>query len=155
MARILVIAHRPLLQQVLHRTLRAWAHDPLSTCDAMRGLELALALRPDVVLVDHDAPVLDGPTLVRELLDVLRDECPGVVLVSGARIESPDRGVASLAARPTVLVRKPFRSDDLRDAIARALPEVRRAPATATPVPLGGVHARRRTTLPLPFGNVA
>lgn len=130
MGRILVIADRPMLRDVLQRAIRACRHEPLSTCDAMIGLELALTSRPDAVVVEHDGPVLDGVGIVRELREVLRDECPRIVLISSA---APDATapVRWGLPRSAVVLRKPYRARDLRDAVRRALPPFDEAPARA------------------------
>jgi CheY-like chemotaxis protein len=36
-------------------------------CDGQAGLDMARALRPDLVLLDMDLPVMDGPTVLRHL----------------------------------------------------------------------------------------
>ena len=121
MGLVLVIAERPMLRDVLQRAIRAWRHEPLSTCDAMFGLELALTAHPDAIVVEHDGPVLDGAGVVRELREVLRDECPRIVLISGAASDAAVPVPWGLP-RSTVVIRKPYRARDLREAVSRAVP---------------------------------
>lgn len=159
MERILVIAHRPMLRDVLHRAIGAWRHEPISTCDAMIGLELALTVHPDAVVVAHDEPLLDGAGVVRELREVLRDECPPILLVAGTGRESAATiPLASVACGATVVVRKPFRAADLRQALGRALPPRRAVPARpAIAAPAGERASRIHANAPAwaPVGRVA
>ncbi len=124
-----------MLRDVLQRAIRACRHEPLSTCDAMIGLELALTARPDAVIVEHDGPLLDGAGIVRELREVLREECPRIVLISSAASDATSP-VAWGLPRSAVVLRKPYRTRDLRDAVLRALPPFDEAPArTAAGMP--------------------
>ena len=106
----------------LESAIRSWDHDVLATSDAMMGLELALTASPDVVLVDHDAPAMEGTELVRELREVLREECPSTVLVT----RRGDRAAALLDDHwPVTLLTRPYRRVDLEGALGGALATAR------------------------------
>lgn len=73
--------------------------------DGAAGVRAAVALRPDVILMDLELPVLSGLDAIREIMDVA--PCPIVVL--SAYLDSPegDRAFDSLQAGAVDVVAKP------------------------------------------------
>ena len=68
-----------------------------SACNGEEAVRLALALRPDAVLMDLDMPVLDGFRATR-LLRRLLPACPVVVLTASPSPEDVHRARATGAA---------------------------------------------------------
>jgi CheY-like chemotaxis protein len=61
--------------------LRIWGHRAFVACDGRRGLEMALALRPDVALLDLGLPgEVDGCRIARQLRQ--RPETAATLLVA-------------------------------------------------------------------------
>jgi two-component system nitrate/nitrite response regulator NarL len=87
------------------------------------ALELALAERPSLVLLDVDVPGLSGYEICRELRDAYGEDLP-IIFVSGRRTEPLDL-VAGLLIGADDYVSKPFRSAEL---LARVRRHLSRAP---------------------------
>jgi PAS domain S-box-containing protein len=66
-ARVLVVDDNPDALELLTEVLRFKGHDVRGALDAAEALEVAVALRPDVALLDIGLPVIDGYELARRL----------------------------------------------------------------------------------------
>lgn len=93
--------------------------------DGRTGLEQALRIRPDIVLLDLQLPGLDGIAVCREL----RARCDVPILMITARIDEADR-VLGLELGADDYLPKPFSS---RELLARMRAQVRRARGQAGP----------------------
>jgi CheY-like chemotaxis protein len=88
---------------VLSRALRARSHHVTLSADGRSGLQRAVEIAPDVVLVDRDVPVVD----VQTFLEVLRDN-PRTSSAHAFVLTTADSGyLNSLEPRTEALV-KPF-----------------------------------------------
>jgi CheY-like chemotaxis protein len=101
MARVLVVDDSEDLQETLAFALSDEGFAVSSALDGKRGLELSVALRPDVLLLDMMMPEMDG----LEFLSLLaaRPSPPPVVAQSGfhhLRGEALRRGAHSFLAKP-------------------------------------------------------
>lgn len=67
MARILIVEDNEMNRDMLSRRLERAGHQPLIAETASRGIELARAERPDVVLMDLSLPDMDGRDATRSL----------------------------------------------------------------------------------------
>jgi DNA-binding NtrC family response regulator len=100
--------------------LRDEGHSARIASDGHHGLLLLNERTPDLILLDVDMPVLDGPAMAKELIlhNAGLDEIP-VVMVSGV----PElRRVAERIGTPYFLG-KPYRYEALIALVARALAE--------------------------------
>lgn len=108
-ATVLVVDDDPDTVETMRDILEEEGHTVLSARNGLEGLEVALRVVPDLVLLDLDMPVMDG----RAFLDAVRrtPELAGVtvVVLSGA---ADDR-------LPCESVRKPLRLDTLLGLIGR------------------------------------
>ena len=100
-----------------------------SAADGAEGVELAVRLRPDVVVMDVEMPVLDGIAAARRIRRRLRGT--RVVLVSGGA--DPQLGGRALAAGAEAFVRKDGGLQALLDIVAA---RERTTPAFASAVTL-------------------
>ncbi|GAA2238486.1 response regulator transcription factor [Streptomyces nogalater] len=130
MTRVLVVEDDPQLVRALVINLQARRYGVDAAPDGATALRLAVAHRPDVVLLDLGLPDMDGVDLIR----ALRGRTRVPVLVLSAR-QASDEKVAALDAGADDYVTKPFSMDEL---LARLRAAVRRTgdvpPAPEPPV---------------------
>lgn len=101
--RILVIDGEPVMLDRLRRRLVAMGYEVLAAADGARGLESFARERPDIVLADAAAPVLDGMEALRRIKAL--DPQVEVVLScdgkrSGVAARALNLDAADLLARP-------------------------------------------------------
>jgi CheY-like chemotaxis protein len=68
MADLLVVDDNPDLAEALELVLLDYGHEVRVARNGMHGLELVRARRPDLVLLDVEMPVLDGPGMAYGML---------------------------------------------------------------------------------------
>ena len=116
-ARALVADDDPVVRLDIRQTLESAG---LSVCgdarDGGEAVELAVQLRPDVVVLDAAMPVTDGVAAAREILSVFH--VPIVMLTGYGYGDLISR---ALDAGVSAYVVKPFREDDLLAAVAAVL----------------------------------
>ena len=119
MTRILIVEDEPDVLLLLENRVRGAGHEVVSASDGERGLELALAEQPDLVVLDWMMPKLDGI----EVLERLRSDDTGralKVLMLTARSQQNDVDRAFAAGADDYIV-KPFSSRELIERIAALL----------------------------------
>ncbi len=119
MSRILIVEDEPDVLLLLENRVRGAGHDVQSASDGERGLELALAEEPDLIILDWMMPKLDRI----EVLERLRADGPGrdiKVLMLTARSQQNDVDRAFAAGANDYIV-KPFSSRELVERIATLL----------------------------------
>jgi CheY-like chemotaxis protein len=136
MADLLVVEDNPDLAESLSTLLVDLGHHVDVACDGEEGLErLDAGKLPDVVLLDVEMPVLDGPGMAYRMLveDVGKDKIP-LILLSGVM---DLHKVAAKVGTPYFLA-KPYKVERLLELLDRALVE-RRAPQPdrTSPTPPG------------------
>jgi DNA-binding NarL/FixJ family response regulator len=82
--------------------------------DGAEGVELALELEPDVVLMDVHMPVMDGLEATRRIRSLLGST--RIVLIS--ETDAPGLGASALSAGASAFLRKGCDPDVLADALA-------------------------------------
>ncbi|WP_284616151.1 ATP-binding protein [Aquabacterium humicola] len=87
--------------------------------DGEHGLAQALALRPDIVLMDNVMPVLDGLEATRRLRRLPGLERLPVISISASA--AGDGEARALASGANAFLTKPFRADELLGLLARHL----------------------------------
>lgn len=120
MARVLILEDDLTLQRVLRDNFAAAGHTVSVNGDGERGLEEALALQPDLLILDIMLPRLNGFEICRQLK---QQEFAGGILMLTARAEDSD-AVLGLGLGADDYVRKPF---NIRELLARAEAVMRRA----------------------------
>ena len=122
--RILIIEDERAVSQVLESSLKLEGFRVLQAEDGRRGLDLALAERPDLLILDLRLPDLDG-VAVCERLRELGFESPILMLTSKTMVQ--DR-VTGLNAGADDYLAKPFAADEF---LARVNALLRRRNRTA------------------------
>lgn len=143
MAKVLIVEDDPTIRTMVVRALGERGHAVATAANALTGLQLAVAERPDVVLLDLGLPDLDG----REALRMLRAVSPVPIIVVTAAGGESDM-VRSLDAGADDYIVKPFGAEQL-DARIRAVLRRVGADEKDTKVTVGGLEldprARRAT----------
>src|SRR5438445_493799 len=116
--RVLVIEDNPDARNALRALLEVWGHQVEVAEDGPRGFEMALASRPDVVVVDIALPGLDGYHVAHGLRTALGADTGLLVALTG-RGQPDDRRRALEAGFDLHLV-KPVDPQVLSAALARA-----------------------------------
>jgi CheY-like chemotaxis protein len=83
---ILVVDDHPDIADALALVIGVASPSPVTTSVAYGGpqaIEAAKTLRPDVVLLDVDMPVMDGFEAATELRKVLREPAPLIIALTG------------------------------------------------------------------------
>ena len=133
--RILIIEDEAPMRAALEDLLAAEGYRALTAADGARGLERALAEKPDLILLDVMMPKLDGFALCAELRRHA-NAVPVLMLTAKGQIEDRVHGLD--AGADDYLV-KPFSTEEL---LARVRALLRR------------VERKTRTALKLKFGDV-
>ena len=120
MAEILLVEDDSDVAESLRLLLEDWGHKVRSAGNGHEGMVALADWLPDLVLLDVEMPVLDGPGMaLRMFLENAGKERLPVVLVSGA---SNLRTVAQQVGTPYAIA-KPFSVEALEALVRRALEE--------------------------------
>jgi DNA-binding response OmpR family regulator len=114
MASVLIIEDDSRVRVALARAMEQVGHQVAMADAAMSGLKIAVAEKPDVIVLDLGLPDLDGV----ELLRMLRPVSDAIVIVATARVAETEI-VRTLDAGADDYLCKPFSPDQL-DARIRA-----------------------------------
>ncbi len=121
MANILSIDDDPELQDLIHCALREHGHEVHWAFTGEEGCRKALALKPDIILLDMMLPTINGLEVLRRLkADETLRHIP-VIVISAAYGVGPftEESVKKLGAQ--CYLQKPVRFDDLASLIDCAL----------------------------------
>jgi PAS domain S-box-containing protein len=116
---ILVVDDQRDMACSLARLLEGWGHDVDVAADGPSALELALARRPEVVLMDIGLPGMDGLEVARRL----REQGVAARLVALTGYGQEEDRLCSLACGFDHHLVKPVNLDELRELIEGAFPE--------------------------------
>lgn len=119
MALVLVVDDEFGITEVVDALLTDCGHQVRRAINGQQALEIVREQIPDVVLLDMMMPLLDGPATLRALRLDTRTQAIPVILMSGL----PPEKIAQLAGSGyQAMLRKPFRAEELLDALLRVLP---------------------------------
>ena len=109
--RILVVDDHDLYRAGLESLLTAWGQDVVGTAaDGQGALEQARALRPDMILMDVNLPVVSGIEATR----LIKAELPATRVVAISAYDDPDYVARALAGGAEGYVLKSMPDDQLR-----------------------------------------
>ena len=115
MARVLVVEDNPRLSTLALKVLRGHGHQVEQAADGATGVELALAIHPDVVLMDISLPGMDGLEATRRI----KGACPDLPVVALTAHAMPADRERALAAGCDCVVTKPYAIADLLGCVER------------------------------------
>ena len=107
----------------LRMLLETWGHRVEEAGDGRRGLELALASRPEVALIDVGLPGLDGYAVARGIRAAPSGQ--GVLLVAVTGYGQPEDAERSREAGFHAHMVKPIDPDELATILTRGRPLAR------------------------------
>jgi signal transduction histidine kinase len=113
--RVALVEDDPDVRTTVSSLLQRWGHDVSVATTGVEGLELIMATRPDVALVDIGLPQLDGFALARRVHEAMGDDRPRLVAMTGYGQEK-DRRRTREAGFDAHLV-KPAQPQALRQAL--------------------------------------
>jgi len=124
MARILIIDDEDELRSMLRRMLEQAGHEVTEAVNGAEGIKLYERDRPDLIITDIIMPEKEGV----ETIIALRQADPNLPIIAisgGGRLEATDflTMAKKLGARHTLS--KPFRRDQLLEAVGECLAEDR------------------------------
>jgi two-component system cell cycle response regulator len=123
--RILSIDDSKTIRLLLARLFRPFACEWREAANGEEGLAVATREKPDLIILDHNMPVMDGITMLRRLRENSGLKRTPVIMLSA------ESGLESLAAVARLGVRdyvtKPFREEELLAKVGRIIPLIPRA----------------------------
>jgi two-component system, cell cycle response regulator len=124
---ILSVDDSKTIRLVLARLFRPFACEVCEAANGEEGLEIAAQKKPDLIILDHNMPVMDGVTMLRRLReDAALKRTPVIMLTAESGCENI-AAVARLGVRDYLT--KPFREDQLLAKAGRIIPLLPRADA--------------------------
>ncbi len=119
MATLLVIEDEQVLAKNIARFFEKLGYLVEVAADGAVGVQTALRIQPDVVIVDFQLPGMDGLQVIRSLRQF--DDPPRIVMVTGHA--SVTLAVDAMKAGSMDLLTKPVALQSLKDVVERALTE--------------------------------
>lgn len=119
MARILVVEDDPIIRQTEEYALRRAGFEVSGSSDGLEGLEMALAEKPDLIVLDLMLPGLDGYRFAEEVRRTNSD----VAIVMVTALDGERDAIRGLDAGADDYIGKPFSMDEL---LARVRANLRR-----------------------------
>lgn len=116
---ILVVEDNRLNMKLVRDVLEHAGYDVVGAATGEEGVELALGIRPDLVLMDLQLPGIDGTEALRRIQQVARDAVMPVVAVTASAMPS-ERAAAARAGFDGFL-EKPINARALPDQVASFL----------------------------------
>jgi phosphoserine phosphatase RsbU/P len=121
-ARILVVDDEPGMLRAVERIL-CRRHQVTAVASAREALDAAVALRPDLAVLDVRMPDLDGFELTARLKAL--DPTIDVILMTGSMSNPDQKLIRAIRENAFYFIQKPFDSEVLRTLVERSL-ELRR-----------------------------
>ncbi|MFB3819467.1 MAG: response regulator [Candidatus Methylomirabilales bacterium] len=117
-ARVLIVEDNPAVRDLLVEYVSLFGHEPVPAANGERGLALAAAQPPDLVITDVCLPGISGLELCRRLKGAPATRHVPVLLVTGI---PSDVETASVEAGADKLLGKPFNMETLRRVVGELL----------------------------------
>ncbi len=119
--KILVIDDEPILRESLEVALQALDFHVISARTGEEGLDLFQAENPDLILLDHWLPGMNGD----EVLQKIKEQTPEIPVIVMTAQGSIEIAVTSMKMGAFDFLVKPFELDQVEDLIKKALDRVR------------------------------
>lgn len=116
---VLVVEDNAVNMMVLRLMLERAGHTPIEATDGVEAVAVALAQRPDIILMDLMMPRMDGIAAAREILSRAGDRPPKIIAVTGNTVEQVRRECMEVGFDSVVV--KPVRIDELTATIDRLI----------------------------------
>lgn len=113
---VLVVEDSKVIQRLIEVCLRPAKLDVAFRDDGIEGLAAASELSPDAVVLDIGLPGMNGWDVLAEIRKNPDTESLEVLVLSAGTDDEARRRAASYGAH---ILAKPFRPDELRDAVTR------------------------------------
>ena len=117
--RILLVDDDPLVCDSIRRMLEFDQQTVQVATSAQDALAICEKERFDLIIVDYIMPVMKGDKLAVLLKERFPDLPIIMITAAAEKVESPEQKPEGV----DLLVGKPFRLDELRDAVSRVLPK--------------------------------
>ncbi|MBM4349883.1 MAG: sigma-54-dependent Fis family transcriptional regulator [Deltaproteobacteria bacterium] len=119
--KILVIDDEPILRESLDVALKTLGYDVLVSGTGEEGLELFRKESPDLILLDHWLPGINGDEVLQKIKEQ-EPEIPVIIMTAQGSIEL---AVSSMKMGAFDFLVKPFELDQVEDLIKKGLDRVR------------------------------
>ena len=116
---VLLVDDEPVVRQTLRKMLQRAGHEVVEGANGLEGLRHLEALAIELVLTDIIMPVMNGVEFIKQARR-LRPSLTMIAMSGGSRTENIDHLLAARAHGASLTLNKPFRADDLYQAIARS-----------------------------------
>jgi len=123
--RILSIDDSKTMRLLLARLFSPFACQWWEAADGEQGLVIAVREKPDLIILDHNMPVMDGITMLHRLRDDPGLKRTPVIMLTAESGPENIATVARLGVRDYVT--KPFREEELLAKVGRIIPLIPRA----------------------------
>ncbi|NWG72686.1 MAG: response regulator [Parvularculaceae bacterium] len=118
--KILSVDDSKTIRTALARLFRPFACEVCEAANGEEGLAMAAAKKPDLIILDHNMPVMDGITMLRHLREHAELKRTPVIMLTAESGCENIATVARLGVRDYLI--KPFREDQLLAKVARIIP---------------------------------
>ncbi len=108
---MLIVEDNQDAQDALKCLLELWGHEVMVASDGAAGIQLALAHRPEVALVDLGLPTVDGYEVARQIRAGLGASAPLMIALTG--YGAPEQRAQALSAGFDLHIVKPVDPDRL------------------------------------------
>ena len=119
--RVLIVEDHPDARESLRLLLEFWGHQVEVAADGLRGIQVALAWKPEVAIVDIGLPLLDGYEVARQLRAAL--DAP-IRLIALTAYRSPEDIRRAREAGFDIHLAKPADPGEIRHLLAYLTPTV-------------------------------
>jgi len=117
MKRVLTVDDSSSMRMIIKKALSSLELELSQAEDGQQGLDQAAAVKPDLILLDITMPVMDGPTMLKELR-ARGDKTPVILLTaeSGTSVIGP---LVPLGFTDYIV--KPFKAEELQNKVKKLL----------------------------------
>ncbi|MBP8974240.1 MAG: response regulator [Anaerolineae bacterium] len=122
MPTVLVVDDHEVVRRVIQHVLQPLSLDVIEAADPQTALELAQTYRMDLLLLDTNLPGMDGIALMKRLKALPHLATVPMIILSSRG--GADDEIRALEAGAAGFLSKPFRTQELRDTVLRAIASV-------------------------------